>query len=484
METTPLLSCDEDDNIFIRESNTTVEFELKYIIKNSIPVLVTFIFQYFIQIMIPIYFSSKGGSNNLSAASLAITTFYLTGPVIINGFTSSLDTLCSTAFGADHFRKVGHYYLQCTAILLIMMIPSMLFWCKSFLFFNSFLPSDSFIYSVQVNQENKLESTLPLLASNYLAVMPWAAPAVVIFECTKRFLQAQNKFSIPTKIVFIGMPMSYFLNVLLENHLDQTAPAFSFVLTYWLMALLIISYVVLIDGYQCLPLKSDFPTFKSFFENTSQYFKLGVPGILMILSESLAFQVLTFLSTTFSSDQLAAQSIVATISSLAFQLPFAVGICCCTRVANIIGARSKNYIESTKAITIVTFSLSCFNFLWMVIFRRKIASFFTDDKQLLDLTANLTFLIAINQFLDCFNVICAAVLRSQGRQNIGSILSIFSYYFIGMPLEWLFAFYFDYQVFGLWIGLAIAVNFLSLSEIFIVLKSDWESIIAKNHKMV
>ncbi|KAG0689609.1 hypothetical protein C6P40_004768 [Pichia californica] len=480
---------DEDVQYFTLHPVTSSTFhELSYILKNSFPVFCTFFFQYLIQILIPTYFSSQLGSIYMSSCTLSITTFYMTGPVLVNGFTSSLDTLCSTAFGARHYHKVGRYYIHCTILLLILMLPSFIFWSNSLSFFQ-------WITNLNHNSKNdEFDSTLPLLCSSFLSIFTYVGPALIIFECTKRFLQSQCKFFIPTRIVICGIPISIILNIFFKNHFFNNlndelnlikGPAISFVLTYWIMTLSLVFYVLFIDGYQCLPIWNEIKIwkFKNFLNDIKILFKLGIPGILMILSEAFAFQVLTFASTNFPKSQLAAQSIIATLTSLAFQPPYAIGVCCSIHIANIIGACSSNYKPAMKAIYIIMLFMSIFNFSWFYLLRNQIAKLFTNDKEILIIVSKLAKIIAVNQLLDCFNTISAAVLRGQGRQKIGSILSIISYYILGLPLEWYWGFKLDYKIYGLWIGLAIAVNFLSIIELYIVYTSKWKSIIKRNHKL-
>lgn len=469
---------EEIENLKLSPVTTTAFQEFTYLCKHSVPIFLTFFIQYMVQVLIPTYFASQLGSIYMSATTLSITTFYLTGPVIINGFTSALDTLCSTAFGAKHYHKVGTYYIQCTILLILLVIPSMIFWSNSNTFFDR-------ITTITNPDDHELAE----LCTAFLENFTYVAPAVAIFECTKRFLQSQCKFSVPTKVVTLGIPTSiccnlYFRSMLsLENAIK--GPAISFVCTYWLMTICLVSYVLFIDGYQCLPHSNELKTWNLniLMNNTKLFISLGFPGIMMILSEAFAFQVLTFCSTTFPKDQLAAQSIVSVLASLAFQPPYAVGICCSTHIANIIGSKSSNYKVAMKAIYTLMFGLSIFNFTWFFVFGGPISSFFTEDKSILSTTSKLTKLIAINQFLDCFNIICAAVFRGQGRQNIGSIFSIIAYYAIGIPLEIYFGFTLGLQLFGLWIGLALAVNFLSVAEFILVYKSNWIRIIKQSNRI-
>ncbi|GME99910.1 unnamed protein product [Ambrosiozyma monospora] len=204
----------------------------------------------------------------------------------------------------------------------------------------------------------------------------------------------------------------------------------------------------------------------------------------MVFSEAFAFELLTFLSAKFGNKELAAQSVVQTFASFAFNLPFAVAICSATRIGNIIGARSNNYHVAVKVMLSVACFFSVFNFAWMVLFRYPLARAFCEDETIVERTCLLFVVVGFNQFLDCVNIMCAGILRGQGRQRIGSILSIVSYYVIASPFELLFGFYFKMEVFGLWLGLAVGVGALSIFELVLVLKSDWEKIMEANAKIV
>ena len=66
--------------------------------------------------------------------------------------------------------------------------------------------------------------------------------------------------------------------------------------------------------------------------------KLAIPGLLMVEAEFLAFEILTLASSYISTTHLAAQSVLATITGITFQIPFPISIAASTRVANLIGA--------------------------------------------------------------------------------------------------------------------------------------------------
>jgi MATE family multidrug resistance protein len=82
--------------------------------------------------------------------------------------------------------------------------------------------------------------------------------------------------------------------------------------------------------------------------------KLALPGLLMVEAEFLAFEILTLASSYFGTTHLAAQSILSTLTSLTFQIPFPISIAASTRVANLIGATLSDAAKtSAKVVSIL-----------------------------------------------------------------------------------------------------------------------------------
>ncbi|KAH3669249.1 hypothetical protein OGAPHI_001370 [Ogataea philodendri] len=453
-----------EDPIKFEAATTTLKDEVLYIVENAIPTVVTFSFQFTFQVMAPIYFAGQHGDQYLAASSLSMAIFWITGPVIVNGFSTAMDTMCSTAYGAGSYDKVGLYYKKCVTILILAFIPMSFFWLNS----------------APVIRLTTDDEDMVALCDLYLKLMPFLAIPMVVFECSKKFLQSQNKFNVPTRIMLLGLPITFALNHFLFD-IGFLAPPISLILGYWIITALILGYICFIDGYQCWNPNT---TMQQLFSDWAPFFDLGVPGVLMIMSEAFAFRIITFLSARFGPLAIEAQTIVTTVASLSYQLPFSVGICCSTRIANYIGARSGNYKMALKCAIGAGWVLSFFNLAWMSLLRYPIAKIFARDEKLIELSARLFIVVAINQFLDSINIICAALLRSQGRQNVGSVLSLLCYYVVATPIGVVAAFPFGLQVYGLWFGLAIGVGILSIAELMLVLKTDWMAILKKSTNIV
>ena len=97
--------------------------------------------------------------------------------------------------------------------------------------------------------------------------------------------------------------------------------------------MMLLFYVWRVDGQSCWNGVS-----RKAFDGWGEMVSLAIPGMMMLLSEYLAFEVLTLAASHFSTTQLAAQSIISPLVALTFQLPLALGIVSSTQVANQIGA--------------------------------------------------------------------------------------------------------------------------------------------------
>lgn len=141
------------------------------------------------------------------------------------------------------------------------------------------------------------------------------------------------------------------------------------------MPLCLFLYVRLINGYQGW---SGFT--KRGLHDWGPIVRLAVPGVIMIEAEFLAFELLTLFASYFGTRALAAQAVLATLSSLLYQVPFALGIAACVRVGHHVGARfPENAKISSKAALTLGTALGLLNCAVLILAKDHIGAFFTDD---------------------------------------------------------------------------------------------------------
>ena len=236
------------------------------------------------------------------------------------GLATCLDTLCSQAYGSGHRTLVGLQLQRMCCFLLLLSIPLAAIW----------------VFSEQILAGLVPDRETAALAGLYLRILVFSMPASAVFECSKRYMQAQGLFTANTYVLLIAAPFNVFLNWLLvwKLELGFIGAPISAVATQWLMPSLLFLYVYFIDGAECWGGFS-----ARIFSNWGPMVRLALPGMIMIEAEFFAFEILTLAAGRFGTSELAAQSILVTMTSTTYQIPFPMSIAASTRVANLIGAK-------------------------------------------------------------------------------------------------------------------------------------------------
>lgn len=240
-----------------------------------------------------------------------------------------------------------------------------------------------------------------------------------------------------------------------------------------MMPLLLFLYVRFVDGYDCW---GGFT--RKAFHNWRPMIKLSLPGLVIVEAEFIAFELLTLLSSYFDTAHLAAQSVIVTATSIAFQLPFALSIASSTRVANLLGATLEDGAKTAAyAGFMASICLGIFNLLFIVSARKWFVLLLTQDPEVIGYVVSVLPITAMFQCFDALASMGGGILRGQGRQHIGSYISIIAYYFLAIPISITAAFVFGWELCGLWSGVAVALAFVATIQTTIVLRTDWAKVV-------
>lgn len=178
----------------------------------------------------------------------------------------------------------------------------------------------------------------------------------------------------------------------------------------------------------------------------------------MVEAEWLAFELLTLASSYAGTSYLAAQTVLVTITGLAWQIPFPLSIAVTTRVANLIGATlSDAAMTSARVATLGSLFVGLFNAILISLLRGHLPQLFTQDPEVIRLVAGVLPLSAAFQLFDAAATSTNGILRGLGRQKFGGLVQIFCYYVIAMPISMGTFFGLGWGLYGLWSGVALAL---------------------------
>jgi len=193
-----------------------------------------------------------------------------------------------------------------------------------------------------------------------------------------------------------------------------------------LMPLCLFLYVRFVGGSECW---GGFTRLA--FKNWMPMIRLALPGLVMVLAEYLAFEILTLSASWISPTHLATQSVLSTISSITYQIPFPISIAASTRIANLIGATLSDAAKVNAKVSLyAALIVGIFNMILLSSCREYIPRLFTNDADVIALTAKTLPLNAAFQLFDSIAALCNGILRGLGRQEVGGYVNLFAYYVV------------------------------------------------------
>jgi multidrug resistance protein, MATE family len=436
---------------------TTWQREAKVIGRYAGPLMVTFVLQYSLTVA-SIFTVGHIGTAELGAVSLASMSANITGYAIYQGLATSLDTLCAQAYGSGRKKLVGLQMQRMTFFLWVITLPIAIIWLFAESILEALVP----------------EKEVAALAGLYLKVVLIGAPGYAAFEAGKRFVQAQGLFSASLYVLLFCAPLNAFMNWFFVWKLSWgfVGAPIAVAITDNLLPLGLFIYVRFFskNGMSCW---NGFT--KKAWHNWGPIVRLALPGVVMIEAEVLAFEILTFAASYFGTTTLAAQSVLATLTSLTFQIPFPLSIAGSTRVANLIGATLADAAKVSMKVTFfAAVVVGIMNVTLLSALKDYIPHLFTDDREVIRMVSEILPLCAAFQLFDALAACCNGILRGLGRQEFGGYVQLFCYYVIAMPISFGTAFGLGWGLWGLWTGVALALGLVAVIEFIYLGRTDWQ----------
>jgi multidrug resistance protein, MATE family len=116
-------------------------------------------------------------------------------------------------------------------------------------------------------------------------------------------------------------------------------------------------------------------------------------------------------------------------------------------------ARAYSWLSVGTAV-IISFFSACILFF----FREQIASIYTTDETVIQLTIQFFVFAALFQLSDAIQAPVQGSLRGYKDVNVTFIMAIISYWVIGLPVGYLLSKFTDFGPFGYWIGLIVGLT--------------------------
>jgi MATE family multidrug resistance protein len=279
-----------------------------------------------------------------------------------------------------------------------------------------------------------------------------------------------------TYVLLITSPFNAFLNYLFcyTFKMGLLGAPFATGISYWLSFALLVLYARFIAGSECWGGWS-----REALNNLGTFARLAFLGVIHVGTEWWAFEIVALAAGRLGTIPLAAQSVIMTADQVLNTIPFGVGVAASARVGNLLGARDAAG-AARAANTAAWLSMLLGGVVLAVLMgtRNDFARIFNDDAGVVRLTAEVLPYVALFQIADGLNGSCGGSLRGMGRQHVGAMVNLVSYYCGALPLGIWLAFH-GWGLKGLWVGQCIALYIVGVLEWLIVAFSNWDTEVEK-----
>ncbi|KAJ4476405.1 mate-domain-containing protein [Lentinula edodes] len=454
------------------EERSALQFnELKLffsLLVDSIPVILSYILQNSIQ-TISIVITGRLGPHELSVAAFSLMLAFVTGWCVALGGTTALDTLGSQAFtGSTRPTDLSVHFQRCVLLLWILLVPVGALW----IFMEPIL--------LVLGQQEDLAKDVQF----FLRLLIIGAPGYIGFESLKKYLQCQGIMQASTIVLLVIFPINVVLNIGFVHYtsLGLFGSPIALSIIYWL------AFALLCIMTYFSPTHRNNGTwggiqFRAVLQQEScvSFFRLAIPGILMVGTEWAAFEIVALAAGRLGSLPLAAQSVIMTLDQILNTLPFGIGVAASTRVGNLIGLRSAiGARHAAHAAAFLSVVVGAVVMITLMSTKNIIGYLMSDDVAVVQLVSVVMPFVASFQIADGLAGSCGGSLRGQGRQHLGAFYNFVAYYVLALPLGIFLAFRSEYGLKGLWIGQLVGLTVVGISEYVVILVgTDWECEVEK-----
>ena len=309
-------------------------------------------------------------------------------------------------------------------------------------------------------------AAVALEARAFLGWVGASIPLVMLMFGLKNFCEALDNPWAPTLILSASVPLNIAFNWLLiygnwgAPALGLTGAGVATLLSRALSLVALWFYVTRAPRFAPLmPTRWLAPVS---LERLKLLLELGVPSSLQIVLEVGAFSAAALMVGWIGAKPLAAHQIVLACASTTFMIPLGISMAASIRAGTVVGQplRARALGNNSFLLGLISAGTSATLYL---LFREPIAAAFVDDPIVARIAAQLFLVVAIFQVVDAVQVVGAGLLRGLSDATTPMLISLGSYWFIGLPLGYFAAFIVGWNALGMWIGLAVALACAALA---------------------
>ncbi|GAB4034001.1 MATE family efflux transporter [Spirosoma gilvum] len=192
--------------------------------------------------------------------------------------------------------------------------------------------------------------------------------------------------------------------------------------------------------------------------------RLCIPGGLTFFFEVATFSLAVVIVGWLGEDRLAAHQIAINLASVTYMMATGISSAAAIRVSASVGRGSRDGIWRAG---IAAFILSIgFMTLMAGVFLTAnewlVTLYIRDNPAVMQIAASLVIIAGVFQLSDGIQVVALGSLRGLSDVNVPTLITLFSYWIVALPLSYVLGFWADMDAIGVWIGLLAGLTIAAI----------------------
>jgi multidrug resistance protein, MATE family len=422
--------------------------ELAALLRLAIPVVLSEL-GWMLQGVVDTIMVGNLGPAAIGAVAVGNAVFYT--PCLFGiGILLGLDTLVSQAFGRKDFDDCHRWLAQGIYLVVAITPPLMLLVALA-----------SFGFA-RVGIAPEVAGP----AAGYTRMLDWSIFPLLIYAASRRYLQGVGQVRVITVTYIAANLINWGGNwVLISGHLGFPAmgvrgSALSTVVARIFMGAALMGFAWRYERSRGHPLFHHWAG--PDLARIRQLCRLGLPAAGQILLEIGAWNVATLSAGFLTPIALATHQIAINYAAMTYMVPLGISAAAAVSVGHAIGAGDKARARRAGWLSLAVGT--GFMFLTGVAFfvaPRPLIALFTHDPQVMAVGPSLLWIAAAFQIFDGVQTVCTGALRGLGETRAPMVANFIGYWIIGLPLGMILCFVLKWGIYGMWIGLTMALIIVS-----------------------
>ncbi len=290
------------------------------------------------------------------------------------------------------------------------------------------------------------------MARPFILILTLSNTPLLLFIAIRQLCDGLSRPHIAMTITLSALALNAVLNYFMIRWIGLNGAALATLLSRIYMAVAIWIYIKK-DSFFRVYLTIE--TTLSINPLIKKILRLGLPGGFQFFFEIAAFSLAVIMIGWLGEPQLAAHQIAINMASTTYMMATGIAVAGSIRVGTAVGRNNLSAVQraGTAAFLLVTLFMGVCCVLFLSANEFLVGLYIRDNPQVATIAATLVVIAGFFQLSDGIQVVGLGVLRGIADVNLPTVLTLFAYWGVALPLSYFLAFPLGMDVQGVWIGL-------------------------------